>query len=45
MADDDQIFVDIVPKLNDAEAEKATGRLRDKFKGAGKTIGEVLAGR
>jgi len=46
MADDDSIFVDIVPRLSDSETEKATQRLRDKFKdgarGAGKAISDVL---
>ena len=47
MSDDsDQIFVDVVPKLNDSETEKSVSRLRDKLKdgakGVGKSIGDTL---
>lgn len=44
--DDDLIYVDVVPRLDEGEAEKATGRLRDKFKegakGVGKAVSDVL---
>lgn len=37
MADsDDAIFVDIQPKLDESAADRPTGKLRDKFKGAGR---------
>lgn len=45
-SDDDLIYVDVVPRLDEAEAEKATGRLRDKLKdgvkGAGKAVSDVF---
>lgn len=45
-SDDDVIYVDVVPKLDEGEAEKATGRLRDKLKdgvkGAGKAVSDVF---
>lgn len=48
MADDDDstIYVDVAARLDEASAEKVTGRLRDKLKdgarGAGKAISDVL---
>lgn len=40
--DDDVIYVDVAARLDEAAADKATGKLRDKFKDAGKGIGKVL---
>ncbi|MBO0880944.1 MAG: transglycosylase family protein [Mycobacterium sp.] len=43
MADDDDIiYVDIEPRLDDSEAERAAGKLRDRFKDAGKSIADSL---
>jgi hypothetical protein len=41
-SDDDVIYVDVAARLDEKTAEQATGKLRDKFKGAGKTIGDAL---
>ena len=45
-SDDDVVYVDVIPRLDDSETEKATSKLRDKFKqgaqGAGKAISDVL---
>lgn len=43
MADDeDIIYVDVAARLDEASAEKATGKLRDKFKNASKGLGKAL---
>ncbi|MEZ0366814.1 hypothetical protein ACAG26_24375 [Mycobacterium sp. pUA109] len=32
MADDDEVYVDVIPKLDEAAADEAVGTLREKFK-------------
>ena len=45
MADDgDQIYVDIVPRLDEAAADEVEGKLRDKLKDAAKDLGENVKG-
>jgi hypothetical protein len=41
MADDsdDQIFIDVVPRVDDSAADSAVDRLRDKFKDVAKDVG------
>src|SRR5581483_1694799 len=40
--DDDVIYVDVAARLDENSAERATGRLRDKFKDAGGKIGDAF---
>jgi hypothetical protein len=42
-SDDDVIYVDVAARLDESTAEKASGKLRDKFKGVGKHIGSATA--
>ena len=35
--------MDVVPKLNDSETEKAVSRLRDKFKDGAKGVGKSIS--
>ena len=40
MADEDAIYVDVIPRLDEAAADEAEKKLRDKFKDAAKDIGD-----
>jgi hypothetical protein len=41
-SDDDTIYVDVAARLDEKAADQATGKLRDKFKGVGKHIGDAV---
>jgi hypothetical protein len=42
--DDDTIYVDVAARLDEASADKAVDKLRDKFSHAGDSIKDSLSG-